>query len=197
MVELAGTPHEDPMQSKASILRGFVAALEREGMLQEVRARVSPEARAYIDSPPPASTWMPSWPTEQIAEAVTEMAGLARWRHIAYLATRDGVVPLLRAAIEGFMRLFGAKPSSVLSRMQQITQSSTKGIEYQYASTGESACEMIVTYPFRRDLPLSTYYAVAGAFEVVFELCGVRGTIEDPEPLMVPQRNAARIRMRW
>jgi len=181
MIERAGTPHADAMQSKASIFRGFVVAIEKEGLLEPVRARVSAETRGFIDSPPPASTWMPSWPSEQIAEAVTEIAGVQRWRRIAYLrhARRRGA-----AAARGHRGLLATV--SVRSPRRCFRACSThavehQGIDYQFTSTGEREGEMIVTYPHRRDLPMSTYFAVAGALEVVFELCGARGTIDDPE----------------
>ncbi len=185
------------MRCKASVLRGYLAVLESESLLEAVRQRSSPATRAAIDDPPPASNWMPSAPAEEISVIVADIDGFERCRKISHTAAREGVVPLLRKAVEGFLRLFGATPATLLSRMDLLTRSTMEGIEYEWQSTDDHTGFITLRYPFRRHMPLATFHAAAGSLTVTFDLCGKRGSIGEPEPLDVIEGNAVRFPVKW
>jgi hypothetical protein len=189
----------DPVQqaSKASMFRGYVDVLRRDRLLDRVRARVSADVAHMLDQPPPASAWIPWRQTDEVMLAIEAVGGIATVRNVSRDAVLVGLVPVLRVAVEGFLRLFGATPSTLLTRMGQLTSNSSRGVEYEYVATSDRSGEMLVRYPSRRDMPLALFAAAAGGFEAVYELCRVRGTVSDPEILADGMRNAVRLRFRW
>jgi hypothetical protein len=114
-----------------------------------------------------------------------------------YEATREGVIPFLRAAIESMVRIFGGSPAALLARLNQMATSSLRGIEYKYTPTGESSGEIVLTYVGCKAVPMSVFHGAAGGMAVVYDLTGYKnGVVEGPEPL-AGDGNRARFRFRW
>lgn len=188
---------ESVQESKASMFRGYIDALRRAGLFEAVRARVSPDFARTLDHPPPSSVWIPARDTDQLILAIEAAGGLAAVRKLSRDAVLLGLVPVLRGAIEAFLRLFGATPTTLLARISQLTSTSSRGVSYEYESTGDCSAVIVARYPSRRNMPIALFVAAAGGFEAIYELCGVQGKVSDPEVLSDGIGNAARFTFEW
>ncbi|MGZ3439293.1 MAG: hypothetical protein ACXVDD_07245 [Polyangia bacterium] len=185
------------IEVKASALRGIIKVLESRGMLADVRARVSEPARELIAAPPPASTWISHGVVEEICLAVTAIAGAHTWREVTYLAARDSILPLLRTAIEGFLRLFGASPAGLYKKWRHIAGSSIRGLSHVYTPTSDRSGVMLVTFDGCRDVPEPVFEGAGSALALTFELLGIKGSVDDPEIVDDGVGNKARFAIRW
>jgi hypothetical protein len=193
------TPPEQPqVETKASVFRGYLKALDGVGLLHQVRGLVSAETAAMIDDPPLITAWLPSQPTDEILLAVERLRGLTAVRHLAREATLVGLAPVVRTLLEGTLRLFEVSPATLLSRLPQLTASTARGVRWQWEPESRSAGRLVVRYPARRNIPACVYHAIAGSLETVFVLSGTEeGTVAEPEELNGSERNAAGFRIRW
>src|SRR5262249_24113600 len=159
----------------------YIAVLTRQGLFDGVLERVSPTTRAMLLEPPPASSWVDATVTEEVALAVAALAGPEAWRRVVLDATRTSVIPILRLALARFIRLFGATPASIFSRLGQLTANIVRGIEYEYTPTSPRSGDLVIRQLGRRDTPLVIFQGAAGGFSVVFELCRTKGAVSEPE----------------
>jgi hypothetical protein len=185
------------VQVKASAWRGITAELARLGLLSPVRDQVSAETRDLIDAPPPSSSWVDFERYEDLALAVVNLRGIAAWRRVIHRTTMDSVFPLMRTAIEGFLRLFGLSPATLLERFNTITRLASRGVEYHYQSEGDGAGVLEVRYPAHRLVHMVHFHGSAGGLEALLELCGVDGVVDEPEMIDDGIGNRARLRLRW
>jgi hypothetical protein len=170
----------DAIEVKGSSLRGLLLALDAAGMREVVTADAPADVRAVLAAPPPATAWMPNRAFECVALAVEARAGRRRWRELMHTASLEGVIPLLRAALEGFLRLFGARPDTLFTRWHQVASTMVRGIRHAYRPLGPRRGEMEVTLKGCVGVPPVVFHGSAGAFEVAFDLTRTRGTVEDP-----------------
>jgi hypothetical protein len=182
---------------KAYVVRGFISELKRVNLFEQVITRIEPATRLYMLEPSPGSTWVDSKHAEQIGEVVSELVGLQGWRKISHDATIHNMIPVLRVVIEGFVRIFGATPASLLTRLTKITSSSARGIEYDYQPISSRTGVLTVRYPERRNVPLSTFFCCAGGVETIFDICHQPGTLGDPKIVGDGLGNAARMDVKW
>lgn len=174
-------PFTTVTQMKGTVLRGYVQALDRLGWRTAVAARVSRPTRSLMDRLPLDSAWVSATPFEELAVAVEALHGSAGVRRAARESVNSAVVPVLKVIIEGFLRLFGASPATLFSRMGQMTAATVRGIEYVWTPTSDHSGTILLLYPGRTDVPPAQFMGSAGSFEVAFELCGVQGRVEDPK----------------
>src|SRR5258705_13849049 len=106
-----------PLQMKGFVFRGFLVELDRGGLLPGVLESVPEDTRALLVPPPLANAWIEGEHVNRIGESVCAAHGALRWRRIAHDATLNYGIPILRSAVEGVLRLFGASPSMMFSRM--------------------------------------------------------------------------------
>ena len=183
--------------AKAGMLRGFAAALKREGLYDKVRAKLTPSVAALLDNPPPASVWVESKDIEPLHIAIQEVAGLAGVRKISRAAVTLGLLPFAKIVIDGFLRLFGATPHTLLSRISDMSRTSTRGIEYEYVQTSERTARMLVRYPAQTNVPISVFSVAAGGFEAMIDATGATGTVSEPEVINDGRGNSARFVIEW
>lgn len=184
-----------PVETKASMFRGYVAAIERAGILDDVRERVSERTRALIDRPPLVSTWLSHEPTDELLIAVDRLRGPLTVRRISRDAALNGLAPAVRLIIESVLRALGASPASLFSRLPQITSSTARGSEWSWEAKTPSSGTITVRFPARRDIPACVFESVGGSLESIFDLCRTDGKVAPAEVL--PEKNAARFRVRW
>src|SRR5581483_673549 len=169
-------------QVKGAALRAYVKDLARKGWLAAVKARVGEPTRALLDAPPPSSSWMDGEPIELLMAAVDELHGEDAVRQLSHDANSE-MVPLLRPLIEGTLRLFGASPATIFSRLELLTRNSLRGCEFKWRAETDASGEIEVHFVSRRQLPRRSFVSFVGSFEVVIELCGKKGTVSSPDLL--------------
>lgn len=136
-------------------------------------------------------------PIEELNVIVGALHGSEGVKRVAKESVNQAVIPVLRAIIEGFLRLFGATPATLLSRMAQITASTAKGVEYQWTSTGPSSGTLLIAYTGRKNVPTEQFIGTSGTIEVVFDLCRVRGRVSEPVPSPAHPGFGAIYTVRW
>jgi hypothetical protein len=184
-------------QVKGYNVRGFVAAVSRRGLLADLEARATPATRALLVDPPSPSAWVDGTVLLELNTLLLEQRGEAVVRAIGRESIEQGALGILRPAIEGFMRLFGATPSTLFSRLATLSTSSTRGAKLDY--TEESATAGLVVFRLV-GTPRATravFISFAGAMEVAFDLCKVRGTAAEPVVRNEGSDTVGEIRVSW
>ncbi len=134
---------------KGAALRAYIKELERKGWLDAVSAKISPEARAAFAAPPPASSWMDAAPIEELMGVVEALHGEQSVRALSHGAQKD-LVPVLRPVIEGVLRIFGASPATMYARMELLTRTSLRGVEFGWEAASPESGTMEVRFVARR-----------------------------------------------
>jgi hypothetical protein len=183
--------------AKAGMLRGFAEAMRREGIYERVRAKVPPSVAALLDDPPPPSVWIENTQVEPIHIAIAEIVGLEGVRRISRAAVTLGLFPFAKIVIDGFLRLFGATPHTLLSRIGDLSKTSTRGIAYEYVRTSERTARLLVRYPAQTNVPISVFSVAAGGFESMIEATGAKGTVSEPAIVRDGRDNSAWFEIEW
>jgi hypothetical protein len=181
--------------TKASMLLGIRAILLREGRLDRVAEKCPPAARALLDSPPISSEWIASERIEEVLEAVQQIDGPEMCRKLGRQSVTESMVPLMRSFAAGMLRLFGGSPHTLLSRLDDLTKLTNRGIEVRYERTGERAAKVSFRYPHRGAMPMSSFHTQRGALEATLDFCSAPGTASVPRVL--PGENGAEYDLRW
>lgn len=193
----AGESASAGYEVKASALRGYVAVLKKRGDFERLRPKLPADVLAFAESPPPASAWIDARYTEVLLSSYADMVGDRAMRQLSREALSASVAPLIRPIVEGLLRLFGTSPATLFRNTQLMTKNNLRGVEFSYRAIGPHEGEMCLRFPARRGVPLRTFFAFAGAFEVSLDLCGARGTVDDPVLVDDAQKNAATYAIRW
>jgi hypothetical protein len=173
----AAAPRLRAIEMKASGLRGLAASLRAAGLYEAVLARVPPATQALLTTPPPVTAWVNATHFAAVYDCIHEMRGEATVRRVSRAAIETGVMPLIQPVVQSVLRLFGASPRTILERVEIILGSSTRGVKYAYVS--EQACrgQIVMRCPPGVRMSHATLLSTCAAFEIVFDLCGTRGSI--------------------
>jgi hypothetical protein len=182
---------------RGSVLRGITRAVAAADLLDPVRAAVSDEVRALIDDPPLSVRWISHGAMEEIAVAATSLVGLRQWGEIAYVAARDGILPILRGPCESFLRLFGATPITLLSRLDTITALSVRGLRFHFAASSERDGDLTITFDGCKGVPAPLFHGTAQSVRLIFDLTGYPGVVHTIDVAEDGARNSGTCQVRW
>jgi hypothetical protein len=119
-------------------------------------------------------------------------------RKTAFFATRDTLSPLLARAAETVLRLFGATPHTLFSRMDTLAGTTTRGIAYTYEKLGPNRCELQADWVQCEGLPIALFESTAGGLLAVYSSCGVTtGKVSAPTPVPGAVGRAVRFELEW
>lgn len=93
--------------------------------------------------------------------------------------------------------MFGVSPATLLSRMGRVGGTMSRGVVYHYVAESETSGTFDVEYVELVDVPLAASIATAGALDMVFDMCSVRGTFGPPEVVLNGRRNRVRFAVSW
>jgi hypothetical protein len=190
-------PGEHATAYKASVVRGYAAVLRREGLLEPVCARVSPEVEQLLRHPPPATAWVDGRLTEQITLAVADVGGATAPRRLLRLASQESLIPLMMPLIKGLLRVFGVTPHTLYKRLNDTLKFSNRGCEASYRVEGVRAGTVRYRMLYRRNVPIAVFHGVAGGLEAVLAICDVMGTVSEPRVVDDGKGNAADYAVAW
>jgi hypothetical protein len=179
---------------KGGAIRSKVEWLSKEKKLEAVLARVPAQTAALMRTPPLGSTWVDSHDIEPILCAIEALDGKAGVLRMSRETLRADIVPPLRSMISGILRLFGTSPATAFGHMNDLAKTSVRGMEFHYTAASEHSGVMDVYYDADREIPMCMFVSCRASLEMVFELCGVDGSISDPNRLGPAK---ARFRMAW
>lgn len=163
--------------NKGQLLTSFVEVLVERGNWEEIRRELSAETMRIVESQPLPSAWISGASLSEIQCVFFDLYGGPELRDCAYLATKRSAIKFLQPFIEATLRLFGVSPASLLNRIDQFSQQSTKGMASSYTATGPTGGTMRFSYPGSRGLSLATLESGAGSLRSVFDLTKTMGSV--------------------
>jgi hypothetical protein len=178
---------------KGATLRAYVKFLRDHKKLEAICARVSTEVAAVLNEPPLPGSWLEAKLLEDIVEAYTVQEGKAASLDMARQVIGD-MVPKYVGVMQGVLRILGMSPPKLLARMNEMMKPTVMGQDYQVTSTGERSCLVDLRIATTRQVPRSAFIGPVAAFELIFSLCGIKGTISDAQ---VTGPQSARFTLSW
>ena len=159
-------------QEVGTTIRAYLPWLQREGVLDHVRAKVSARTRALLDTPPLPTSWIDSALMDEVYLAVAERLGEEGVRRLGYESTRDSYAPLVRRFASTIFSLFGGHPGTLLARAEMLTSSFVRGASF----TGLED-ERVLLLRNVQPAPRLAYVAWQGVLETLFDLSRTTGEV--------------------
>lgn len=169
----------EPRTGIGRLFRRILVFVDKQGLRDQVLARVSPETAQLMAEPPTPSTWILSPPIEDVYEALEAIGGDALVFKLGmdlsrgFGATIAG--PILRAAFA----MFGSKPASAFKVANAAYEVASRGIHLEYVAS--SPTEGILSARFDPPQPgHAILVVVQGTSQWLFELLDVEGSVGPP-----------------
>jgi len=161
---------------RGSVLRAYLEALRASPDFDRVRAMVAAEAQAAMDLPPTSSEFVPARITNALIEAHHALHGAELTRDLARRANRGGIVRIIEPLVRAAMRIGGASPAAVLSRLDTILHRQQRGYEFAWEGLDARSGRVRVVSHGLRETPASAV-SWEGALAIAFDLTETKGTI--------------------
>lgn len=182
-------------QSKATMFLGLRSVVEREGRLSEVHAAASDVVRSLLDRPPLASEWVNGDDMHGFLVALAAVEGLDGVQRASRRAVVESVTPLLRSYAGPMLRLFGASPHTLLSRLNDVMKITNRGIDGAYRRSDDHCAFVSFCHPSAAAMHEAMFASWRGSLEAVLDFCDVKGTVG---PAVINSaRNGAEFEVRW
>jgi hypothetical protein len=180
-----------------SAYRIAVDFIDQRGHGAAVRARVSPETAQLLDKPPFPFAWAPPRAMDELQTALLSVAGREMCVELGLNAGRklggSMIAPVLRMATS----LFGNTPATVFQNLERFYSMVLRGMTFQYEAAGPK--EAIISVRAQGpNVPAALFEVTRGNLLYVFELCGVKGTADEPRNMRIDAGGGeARYHVRW
>jgi hypothetical protein len=185
------------VEVKGAYLSAFATALKKLGLFDAVVADASPRTRDALVQPPPTSVWNDYGICVEVYRLVEAARGRSAVRTLVREATSAGIAPYMQIFVQGMLRLFGVSPATLFTHLTKIGGQTSRGAEFTYVATSDTSGVLTCTLPSLPDVDPLVWYASAGGLEIVFETCGVIGTVVDPAYATDRPNNHADFRVSW
>ncbi len=185
------------VEVKGAFVSAYCATLKDLNLFDAVRERASPELREALQWPPPSSAWIDYGLIVEIDAIVHTMRGARMVRRLAHDATMVGIAPLMQTFVQGLLRLFGISPATLFANMHRVSSQTTRGGRFVWTRTSEFSGVMTLHVPRLRGINVALWHASAGGLELVFEACGVDGTVQEPLPKEDASGTSVEFRLSW
>ncbi len=181
--------------ARAGLMRGWNGALRRAGLLDTISAKLTPQVRELLRSPPPPTEWVDAAYFECVAQAVLDQVGESQLDDLFLRAARSGWAALISRWAGGIVWVLGPSPANVLKHAQTAAARNTVGFSLLWSPTGERAGDLFAEYPFRRRMHPAAAWGTSIACQIAADAVGVTMTRE--RPVIEPGTNGGlRVRAR-
>jgi|LNFM01.2.fsa_nt_gb hypothetical protein len=163
---------------KGGIFRGLVFVLKEDDKLRAVEELLSGETLALVRSLPTTGAWVDGVRMLELEEAIAQRYDS---RGVMDVARRSMAVELranTRSLTEGILRLFGATPASLFSRVSTFDPLTLRGVQHSWTSKGPKSGEIRARYVTSKNLPEVLGYVAAGMLNAVFDMVRATGSVE-------------------
>jgi hypothetical protein len=174
---------------KCATLRAHLTQIEKLGFLPDLVQKVPKETRQCLEALPLPSAWVDGMILQDVVCAIDALRGPDVLRMVTMKAQQAGTTPLLMPVVGGVMRLFGATPSTLLSRFGDLIKTQLRGAELKWTPASPTSGNLSVIFP-RKGSPHAAYVGFESGCKAILELCGVKGTVE---PTQIGKDGAAGI----
>jgi hypothetical protein len=179
---------------KGAVLRSQIAALERLGWLDEVRADVDPVTRKLLESPPSLVDWIPVARSVAIVDSIARRRSLDDVVMFGTAGSARVIDTTLKPIIQGILSVFGVEPHRLFARSDIVLKAMFRGAVSRYIETGPSSGDFELKIAV--DGLSAAYWAMwRGTLLHAFPLCACEGTIG--APALSESNTVARFDIRW
>jgi hypothetical protein len=162
-----------------SVLRGYLACMEKDGLKAAVRERLPPDTQTVLDKPPFALSWIAARHFDAVLEAFLAVAGEKKLVQLAEDATRASMGAAVRPLMQTLMSLFGATPAVLFRHLDKSAQLFVKGASFAYEVAGE--CEGVLRITTVDRAPRAFWVQWTGVLRFGFEVASAQGSIDPCE----------------
>jgi hypothetical protein len=179
---------------KGAVLRSQLAALERLGWLDMVRAEVDPVTRKLFDTPPSLVDWIPVARSVAIVDAIARRRSIEDVVMFGTVGSARVIDTTLKPIIQGILSVFGVEPHRLFARSDIVLKGMFRGALSRYVETGPSSGDFELE--INVDGLSTAYWAMwRGTLVHAFPLCACQGTIG--APALSASNTVARFDIRW
>jgi hypothetical protein len=162
-------------ETAGAVMRAYVAELRAGGELEALLPRLSPEAAKLVEKPPLPVTWVDIRLVHEPLVALHGLKGRAAVRAVAHRAAAGQLGSMFRPLLASTLRLFGASPTTLFTRMDTITGIMLRGLKFTWTPSGPSSGTMAIEYPF--PVHDALFAAWEGMLNFAFDLVQTKGTV--------------------
>ena len=181
---------------KGSVLRSYAQLLASRGLLDGLARQASPDLREALTILPTSGEWVPARLTNEISEISGGLFGDEKLRQFTKEANRTGIVRILEPVIRTALRLGGARPHAVLSRLGIILRAQQLGYTWGYDELAPNRARLTMTVEGLRETH-ATLVGWEGALEITFDLLGTTGRIRAERMTWDGQRSVCPFLATW
>jgi hypothetical protein len=116
-----------------------------------------------------------------IVNALDEIGGYPAVRKMSREVLAETVLPTVRPVVSAVLRLFGTSPETLFRRYHEMLKTSMTGIKTSYTPVTPNSGTFELQYLTDHEVPICNFVAFMASLEIALELCGVRGSVSDPE----------------
>ncbi|HEX4460268.1 MAG TPA: hypothetical protein VIA18_19955 [Polyangia bacterium] len=160
----------------------------------DVLAKLPSETRRALEALPLPAAWVDGRMLQDLLEAVHVVCGIDAARQVSLRAQESSIGPLLMPIVSGLLRVFGAKPNSLLSRFSDLTRTQLRGIALRWVLDSPGKGRLVATFP-QGGNRRAAFIGFETSCEYMLRLCRVDGTVSPTE--ISDDGKVGTIRVEW
>jgi hypothetical protein len=149
-----------------------------------------------IDLLPTSSDWVPTRITNGLLDAYQVIAGNDAVRALARNANRGGLVRIIEPLLRTAMRLGGASPAALLSRLDVLLRQQQEGYEFRWSALDARSGTLLIITHGTPETPASAV-SWEGALAIAFDLTNTTGTIRCSKIERQGEGSVSTLAVRW
>ena len=170
--------NQEPRGCLGAVYRITNDFLIERGLAEEVKAKLSPEARKVLDKPPFAFVWQDGAPLEEIEKILyARSPQLAADLGFAAAKLLSGglIAPVFKMALS----LFGQTVESLFNNLDRFYSMVVRGFAFRYEPGGDKHGKVFAKITGGPVHP-SLYQQIRGNLLMMYALVNVPGTVSEP-----------------
>jgi hypothetical protein len=164
-----------------TVYRVTAEFLAERAVIEEVKAKASPDTRKLLEKLPFGFAWQDGAPLEEIERILYAMpGGRELCVELGHAAGRQLSSTMIKPVLKMALSLFGQTPASLIANLDRFFSMVVRGFAFRYE---ERAPREGVVYAQIEGggIHESLFDQLRGNLLTVFDLCGVIGRVGEPE----------------
>lgn len=177
----------------ATLLRGWLGVLQRRGILEALKPKLSSELAGIVAKPPLPIAWVEARIIDELISAAGQATDRETIRQCGFEDTRQRAGQMVMPMLRTLLKLWGATPATLFRNIGSVVNIHVRGTTMEYVPESETSGVMEVDP--RREASDWLYAAWEGALMFVYEVAGVQGEVSRAE--LIDNGRKGKIRVRW
>jgi len=179
-----------------TVYRVTIDFLTERGLLEEVKAKVSPGARKMLEKPPFAFAWQDAAPLEEI-EKVLHARSPELVADLGHAAGRQLSGTLVAPVLKMALSMFGQTPGSMFGHLDRFFSMVVKGFSFEYQPGSEKDGTVLARID-GGGIHHSIFEQIRGNLRTIYDLCNAKGFVGAPQVVRHDSGGAEiRLPVRW